>query len=67
MQIRLNGQLIEAGEGVQTISDLLAKLGYAGQTLAVAVNQNFLPRSQYATRSLEENLDIEIVSPMAGG
>lgn len=67
MQIRLNGQVIEAGEGVQTISDLLMKLGYERQTLAVAVNQNFLPRSQYSTRSLEENLDIEIVSPMAGG
>lgn len=67
MQICLNGQPTEIGEGVRTISDLLKTLGYEGQTLAVAVNRNFLPRAQYATRSLEENLDIEIVSPMAGG
>ena len=67
MQIILNGRRIQAGKDVHTIADLLKELGYEGQTIAVAVNRHFLPRTQYGARLLEENLDIEIVSPMSGG
>lgn len=67
MHILVNGQAHDMEAPLKTVNDLLSHLGYAGQTVAVAVNQQFLPRGNYATQELTEGMDIEIVSPMSGG
>jgi len=37
------------------------------QGFVIALNQNFVPRSQYPTTLLNDNDHIELLSPMAGG
>lgn len=66
MNIHLNGtpQKLDAES---TITDLLKNHGYEGKIVAVAVNQNFVPKSQYDEHTLAEGDDIEIVAPMQGG
>lgn len=34
---------------------------------AVAVNLNFVPKSQYALHALNENDQIEVIAPVTGG
>jgi sulfur carrier protein len=34
---------------------------------AVAVNLNFVPKSQYALHALQENDQIEVIAPVTGG
>ncbi len=66
MNIVLNGQPLEI-KGNLNIIDFLAAHGYAGKTVAVAINGTFLPRSNYATTILKAADNVEIVAPMQGG
>lgn len=58
------------GEPTDTISTnlagLVAKLNIEG-AFALAHNENFVPKSQYADTPITENDRIEIVAPMQGG
>lgn len=49
-----------------TLQQLLAQEGYI-DGIAVAVNQEFIPRSSYADYQLTGNEKIDIVAPMQGG
>jgi sulfur carrier protein len=51
----------------QTVEDLLNVLGYEGQSFAVAVEGEFVPREKYGSRIINEGEQIEIVAPMQGG
>jgi thiamine biosynthesis protein ThiS len=66
MTITLNGAPREL-PGPLTVAELLRLLGYAGQAVAVARNQTFVPRSAHATTTLAAGDDVEIVAPMPGG
>ena len=48
------------------ITDAL-KLINAKPPFAVAVNLNFVPKSQYALHALNENDQIEVIAPVTGG
>jgi sulfur carrier protein len=48
------------------VSDLLTLLD-AKPPYAVAVNLQFIPRSQHALHVLQENDAVEIISPVTGG
>ncbi len=48
------------------VSDLLALID-AKPPYAVAVNLQFLPKSQHADYVLQENDTVEIISPVTGG
>lgn len=50
-----------------TIQQFLEASGYAGATVAVAVNLSFVPRSEYTRRTLAPGDEVEIVAPMQGG
>jgi sulfur carrier protein len=39
----------------------------AKQPFAVAVNLNFVPKSQYSVHALNENDQIEVIAPVTGG
>ncbi len=66
MKLTINGEIQEV-PAEQTIEQITTQLGYDGQAVAVALNNDFVPRSQHAQRKLHENDDLEIVSPIAGG
>lgn len=50
----------------QTLAGLVLELEIEG-AFALALNQNFVPKSQYADTQVHENDRIEIVAPMQGG
>lgn len=49
-----------------TLEGLVLELEIEG-AFALALNENFVPKSQYADTLLNENDHIEIVAPMQGG
>lgn len=66
MKLTINGEKQEV-PAEQTIEGIVTQLGYDGQAVAVAVNGDFVPRSEYAQTRLNEGDEVEIVAPIAGG
>jgi len=66
MKITLNGreQDIDADA---TVADVLAASGLLGKRLAIEVNREIVPRSDYATRALSAHDRIEVVHAIGGG
>ncbi|ESK37296.1 thiamine biosynthesis protein ThiS [Acinetobacter nectaris CIP 110549] len=65
MNIFLNGQKIDTKS--QTLKDLLLEQSFDIKCIATAINSDFMPRKAYETKVLEENMHIEVVSPMQRG
>ena len=66
MIIEVNGEK-KALEQPPVLADALNHWGYAGQPIAVAYNDEFVPRSRYAAIQLRDGDRLEIVAPMQGG
>jgi sulfur carrier protein len=66
MEITLNGQTRAVPE-TATVADLLQTLELAGRRVAVEINQDILPRGQYASRQLQPGDRVEIVHAIGGG
>jgi sulfur carrier protein len=65
-QILLNGQPFEIIENY-SIAQLLEQCNLTGQRLAVEINQNIIPRSQFESYFLANNDKVEIVRAIGGG
>ena len=65
MYITLNGQKVETQQ--TTLDQLLVEQGYTDCNVATAFNDQFVPKAQRDTISLEANCVVEIVAPMQGG
>jgi sulfur carrier protein len=65
IRILLNNQLLEI-ENNCSLEKLLKEKNYS-HSFAIAVNYNFIPRSDYATLFLNEGDRVEVVAPMQGG
>lgn len=65
MKLNINGKL-ESLDGEHTIASLLHHRGQDGR-VAVAVNEEFVPRAAYGEVALKEGDEVEIVAPMQGG
>lgn len=50
-----------------SLAEILNKRGYVDSHFAVALNRQFIPRSQYTATHLDAGDVIEIISPMQGG
>ena len=50
-----------------TISDLIKKLNITNKKIALEVNEEIIPRSQFDTRMLQDGDQIEIVTAVGGG
>ena len=50
-----------------TLSALIAELSYEPGTFAVAVNETFVHRGEYASKIIQAGDRVEIVMPMQGG
>ncbi len=66
MKIILNGQPLTLENSV-SITELLIDQGYDGKVVAVAINNNFVPKSSYPEQQIQGNDRVEIVAPMQGG
>jgi sulfur carrier protein len=66
MLLRVNGKERRI-EKAATLQDVIAALGYEGDFFAVALNRACIPRGHYGTTPVQEQDDIEILSPMQGG
>lgn len=77
IKIIINGNHYNIAEGASIAQAItLLKSTYAEpksgndneeKSFVIALNQNFLPRSQYQNTQLQDNDAIELLSPMAGG
>lgn len=68
ISIQINGEDIKVN--VQSsLSQALMLSPVVGdeKSFVIALNQNFIPRSQYDSTLLKAGDDIELLSPMAGG
>jgi thiamine biosynthesis protein ThiS len=66
MRIVLNGR-DEDIESDATIADLIAISGLRGKRVAIEVNREIVPRSDYATRMLRADDRVEVVHAIGGG
>ncbi len=65
MKLYLNGEFITTQ--VKTLADLLKEKNIDVSCVASAIDGNFIPRVRYERTQLQENMKIEVVSPMQGG
>ncbi|HRC73682.1 MAG TPA: sulfur carrier protein ThiS [Candidatus Competibacter sp.] len=66
MLIEVNGEKKELANP-RSLAEAIEILGYEGARIAVACNEEFVPRSRYASLQLQNGDRLEIVSPMQGG
>lgn len=66
MNIQVNGDLREVGEGT-TVAKVIAELGLTGKRIAVELNLEILPFTEYANQILKEGDRLELVHAIGGG
>ena len=66
MQVTVNGEVHELPEGLKA-DELVERIGLAEQRIALEVNREIVPRSEYAQTTLHEGDRVEIVRAIGGG
>ena len=66
MKITLNGEACQCKEPT-TIQSIIEQRELSGKRIAVEVNMEIVPRSQFATHRLQEGDRVEIVHAIGGG
>lgn len=66
IEVQVNEQYQSCAEGT-TVAALLEQLGYRCERVAVAVDNEFLPRTDYARRALRGGESLDVVAPVQGG
>lgn len=66
MRLSLNGASTELADGT-TVAGLVAERADPDRRVAVAVNSEVVPRSAWASTSLAEDDDVELLAAVAGG
>jgi sulfur carrier protein len=66
VEINVNGKMHQFPEGM-TVKLLLEKMALTDRRLAVEVNLEIVPRSQYLTHELRAGDRVEIVHAIGGG
>ncbi len=66
MNVTINGENRSLESGV-SLSQLLDLLGLEGKRIAVEVNRDIVPRSEYDSLKLSDDDTIEIVNAIGGG
>lgn len=66
MEISLNGSPYQLQENT-TVAILIARLDLTNKRLAVEVNKEIIPRSQFESYLLTANNQVEIVQAIGGG
>ncbi|AMX02855.1 sulfur carrier protein ThiS [Microbulbifer thermotolerans] len=66
MRIFVNGEA-RIVEGSPDLASLLQQMEYSGETFAVAVNGDFVPRSEYPRTQIQDGDTLDVVAPVVGG
>ena len=66
MKLTINGEKREILKS-QTLEELIRELNIQAPNFAVALNQQVIPKSKYATTAIQENDEVEIVHAVGGG
>ena len=66
MQIIVNGDTLDFPKGAD-LAQLLTQLGLGQAKIAVEVNREIVPRSQYNAYTLKDGDALEIVQAIGGG
>ena len=66
MEIHVNGERRELASGL-SLAALLDELQYGTQRIAVEVNEEIVPRSEYDSHRLQAGDRVEIVRAIGGG
>lgn len=66
ISISLNNEKISIADNT-ILQDALQEWGYGDGKIAVAINHEFVPRSQYGQCQLKDGDQIDIVKPVGGG
>ncbi|GJL78701.1 MAG: sulfur carrier protein ThiS [Nitrospinaceae bacterium] len=66
MKLTINGKERDIRSS-QTVTELVTELNIVVPNIAVAVNHQVVPKSQYPTTSVKEGDTIEIVHAVGGG
>ena len=66
MRIVLNGRVEDVENGA-TLADLIVARGLAGKRVAIEINREIVPRSDYAARKLSADDRVEVVHAIGGG
>ncbi len=66
MEIILNGAAKQVPQQ-SSIKDLLVEIGVLGERVAIELNQEVVPKSEYASRQLQAADQIEIIQAVGGG
>lgn len=66
LHILVNNQALTLPQG-STVADALTALGPSQGPFAVALNDEFLPKSRYQQCSLSEGDTLDLVTPVGGG
>lgn len=66
IEVVFNGDAMACKKG-ESLAALLERLGYQADNFATAINETFVPRSDYKNLQLQSGDAIEVVAPMQGG
>lgn len=66
MILQVNGEQFEIASG-STAIDLITQLDYQNQRIALEVNEDIIPKSNYAKFFLNKGDKIEIIKAVGGG
>jgi sulfur carrier protein len=66
IRVKVNGSQQELAVA-STLEALLEALGMSGQRVAVEVNEQVIPRSDYPRTTLRDGDDVEIIRAIGGG
>lgn len=66
MHVSVNGEDRQLPEGL-TAAELVERIGLADQRIALEVNREIVPRSEYTSTTLAEGDRVEIVRAIGGG
>ncbi|WP_380052997.1 sulfur carrier protein ThiS [Falsihalocynthiibacter sp. SS001] len=65
MRIFVNGEAADVK--ATTLHEVLGELGYVGDAVATALNEEFVAATARETQPISNNDRLEIVAPMQGG
>jgi len=66
MDIIVNGEPASVPDGT-TVAELIERLALGGKRIALEINEDIVPRSQYGERRLMPGDRLEIVHAIGGG
>lgn len=65
MHVFCNGERKELP--VEMLAEAVAALGFAGRRVAIAVNETFVPKSDWGHRRLQPGDRLDVLAPIEGG